>query len=272
MKRKISIWPAGLTAGEKAVRIFMLLAAALCFFYSAVPLLGYGIFHTGVAVLALFCGAFGGCLLWGDSIGKRFPRLYRWGRRALLAAFLAALLLYLLFAGAYRRYCVQNPPERAGARTVIVLGGAIDGEEPKLMLARRLRAAAGYLEENPEAVCIVSGGQGPDEDFPEALVMEKYLLRLGIPQERIRQEDRSATTRQNIAFSAEIIRREGFPGEVVIATDDFHQLRAAYFCRRNGLEPSALTSLTPWGLLPSYEIREMGAWVKALLESAAGAS
>ena len=98
--------------------------------------------------------------------------------------------------------------------------------------------------------------------------MENYLHELGIAAERIRRDDRSKNTRQNIAFSAEIIRQEGLPERVVVATDRFHQLRAGYFCQKNGLQACALCSLTPWGLLPSYEIREMGAWVKALLEAA----
>lgn len=255
------------TAGGNILRILMGCAGALCLFYGLIPCLGFGIIHSGVLLLLLFGGGFAGCVLFGGELSERLPRLYRWGRGLLMAAFGLALALYLLFIGSYRRYCAQEGPQPGEAATVIVLGGAIDGEEPKLMLSRRLRIAADYLQENPQASCIVSGGQGADEIVPEALAMQKYLIRLGIAPGRILQEDGSKNTRQNIAFSAKIIEEKGLPRQAVIATDSFHQLRAAWFCRQNGLTPSALPSLTPWGLLPSYELREMGAWAKALIET-----
>lgn len=268
IKPDFRLWLPGQKTGVNLLRILFFCAALPCLFYGLIPLFGYGIFHTGVLVLLFFGGSFFLCAFFGGTLKKRFPRLCRWGQGMLLAAFFIALCLYLLFAVSYRRYCAGHPPMDGEKQTVIVLGGAIDGERPKLMLSRRLQVAAAYLAENPQAVCIVSGGQGADEAVPEALAMQKYLLELGIPAERILQEDRSMNTRQNIAFSAGILRRKGLSAKVIIATDSFHQLRAAYFCRENGLTASALCSLTPWGLLPSYEIREMGAWVKALLESA----
>ncbi len=236
--------------------------ALFCLFYSLTPILGYGVTHIGIFVLLL-----GGLALAGAALA--LPRLA--GVRhffALHAAFLALVLsafgLYVGFVWSYRSFLQESPPPPAGEQTVIVLGGKIENGRPRLMLARRLHTAAEYLKGNPAAKCVVSGGQGPDEDQPEAHVMREYLAELGIDPERIEEEDASRDTRENIAYSARIIREKGLSESVTVVSDGFHQLRAAYFCRRNSLLPHALASATPWGLIPSYEVREMGAWVKAL--------
>ena len=68
---------------------------------------------------------------------------------------------------------------------MIVLGAKIIGDRPSRMLRNRLDAAYAYLQAHPDAVGIVSGGQGSDEQYSEAYVMEQYLLSKGIPAERL---------------------------------------------------------------------------------------
>lgn len=51
--------------------------------------------------------------------------------------------------------------------TVVVLGCKVRGTRPSRMLIRRLEAAQAYLEENPDVLCITTGGQGAGEDVPE---------------------------------------------------------------------------------------------------------
>ena len=64
--------------------------------------------------------------------------------------------------------------------TVVVLGCAVRGGGPSLMLRERLEAAKKYLDDNPQAVCVVSGGQGADESISEAQCMYEYLTEHGI--------------------------------------------------------------------------------------------
>ena len=82
-------------------------------------------------------------------------------------------------------------------KAVIVLGAGLRGERVTDLLARRLDAAYDYHLENPNAVIVVTGGQGPGEDIPEARAMkaytfrqitiaEKYLLENGLPPEELR--------------------------------------------------------------------------------------
>ncbi len=48
----------------------------------------------------------------------------------------------------------------------------------------------------------MSGGQGPGEEIPEAAAMAKYGEEKGISKQDIIVEDKSKTTRQNLAFFA----------------------------------------------------------------------
>ena len=83
------------------------------------------------------------------------------------------------------------------------------------MLRDRLSAAADYLKAHPASNCVVSGGQGADENQSEASVMKAFLLTQGIAPERIREEGRSVNTSENLRFSAAIIEREGWSRRTV---------------------------------------------------------
>ena len=144
--------------------------------------------------------------------------------------------------------------------TLIVLGAKIHGERPSLMLRQRLTVAADYLAQHPQAKCVVSGGQGPDEDYTEAHVMKKYLTEQGIEAERIYEEGRSTNTHENIGYSMEIIRAEGLSEHIVIATQEFHQYRASVLAKWQGVDKvGALTCASPPHLLLCYWVRECAA-------------
>lgn len=240
------------------IRVCVNLFAALCIFFALLPLFIYSIFNTGTAAL-LATGLTIIILprLWNTAL-VRFPRL-----RALIAfgCALAAALALVISVLIARRAWFTPPPDQ-GSVAVIVLGSKINGDQPSLMLRRRLNAALDYMELNPEAICVVSGGQGADELYTEAEVMRNYLVANGVNESRVLMEDASTNTQQNIAYSAKLI-----PGiqQVAIATDSFHQLRASLFAKAEGLEPYSLSSLTPWGLMPAYWAREilgvMWAWL-----------
>ena len=90
---------------------------------------------------------------------------------------------------------------------VIVLGAQVRGEVPTLVLSARIRAAAEYLKEHPQAIAVASGGKGSGENISEAEAIRRGLVRLGIPEERILLEDRSTSTAENLRFSAEMIQQ-----------------------------------------------------------------
>lgn len=174
---------------------------------------------------------------------------------ALLAVILLLILLFLvvsviMVAGGWR----TTDAERV---TVVVPGAMIREDRPSLMLSHRLEAAAEYLNAHPNAVCVVSGGQGIDEQYTEAYVMKTYLVSLGIDEARVFTEDRSTSTFENMQMTKDVIKQNGLPEEVVIATQEFHQFRCAQYAKKAGLTPvGTATCGTPWYLFLCYWVRE----------------
>ena len=91
---------------------------------------------------------------------------------------------------------------------VIVLGAQVRESGPSKALRYRLDRTIDYLEENPDTICIVSGGQGHNEPFSEAQGMADYLQKHEIAENRIIQESKSESTMENIVNSKKLMRQE----------------------------------------------------------------
>ena len=127
---------------------------------------------------------------------------------------------------------------------VIVLGSGIRGEVVTKTLANRLDKAAEYARKNPNAVIVVSGGQGPQEDIPEAEAMKKYL-RMFLPDTTILEENQSHSTFENLTYSKEVLNEHfGRPSSTVIVTNDFHIYRAVQMSKQVGLDSAHLGAKT----------------------------
>lgn len=235
------------------------LAAGLCIVLAAFFLLPVcaGILHFGMLWPAAVLLGAAAVLLWPDF----FRRLLRpkWLRRVIACAAAVCLTAVLVTLGKMAQSAGHRPTGDAPC-TVVVLGCQVlpDGR-PSLMLQNRIRAAYGYLTAHPDAVCVASGGQNDREPGTEARCIRDALVSMGIDQARIRTEERSQSTEENLAFSAAVIREEGLPTAVVIASDNFHQLRAAIWAEREGLTPYAAGCASPWFLTASYWAREAAA-------------
>lgn len=121
-----------------------------------------------------------------------------------------------------------------GLEYIIVLGAQVRGTRITNSLERRLIQALRYLEDNPDARAIVSGGQGKGEDIPEAAAMAAYLSEHGVESERIILEDKSTTTQENLSFSAAFIPDR--KGRIGLVTNDFHMYRALMIAKSLGYQ------------------------------------
>ena len=138
---------------------------------------------------------------------------------------------------------------------LIVLGAQVKESGPSVVLKYRLDAAAEYLNNNENTVCIVSGGQGYNEPYTEAQVMREYLLEQGIPDERIIVEDKAKDTEQNIRFSMEFFDPK--KDSVAVVTNNFHAYRGLALAKKQGIEnASALASDSTPLFLPNNMLRE----------------
>ena len=188
--------------------------------------------------------------------------LFRKSLKLLRRIFTAVLTLGLLAAtitGVKIAVAAQGDPAE-DCPYLLVLGAGINGTEPSLALKSRLDAAYAYLAEHPDCIAIVSGGQNEDELIPESEAMEKYLLDKGISSDRIWQEDKSTSTRENFLFTLELIRQKTgkTPTELNVVSNEFHLYRVGKIAESLDLDCRGIPAKTPYPLLlASCSIREI---------------
>ena len=140
---------------------------------------------------------------------------------------------------------------------VIVLGAGVRGEIVTRPLARRLDAAFDYWQRNPNVYIITTGGLGNRATITEAEAMARYLVRRGMPRERILLEEQSTSTYENLKFAREILDGrfpDGF--SAVLVTNDFHIFRAVQTARSIGLDVNRRGAYTDWYSWPVNYLRE----------------
>ncbi|MFP3413672.1 YdcF family protein [Bacillus sp. SIMBA_074] len=164
------------------------------------------------------------------------------------------------FLSAYFLYQFNRP--RRNQDFIIVLGsGLINDKVPPLLASRINKAIDFYWKQTavttPPTI-IFSGGQGPDENLPEAEAMQNYAVEKGIPFEHTLQENRSVNTYQNMSFSKEIMDSLKPQGKYrsIFTTNNFHLFRAGIYARQAGLNSQGIGSKTAFYYWPNAMIRE----------------
>ncbi len=186
-----------------------------------------------------------------------FPRLSKTWRIVLAALLVLGAAVFAVFEAPV----ISNAKTDAAPQSdyLIVLGAGVNGSAPSLSMVNRLEAALDYLEAYPDAVAIVSGGQGAGEDVTEASAMHDWLIAHGMPESRIVQEDQSTSTRENLENSFAIIRsRGGDPaGGVAVVSSEYHLYRAKQMARALGAKPLGVAAETTLPTMrANYFIRE----------------
>lgn len=210
---------------------------------------------TGI-VVSLFIFIYG---LKMKTINKYITRLWKYkiGKMCLgiMGLCIAAVFLLTFILSMHMIVAVHNKPSEG--ETVVVLGCRVYGEKASLMLEERIIAVKNYLQENPNAVCILSGGKGAGESISEAECMYRYLVDCGIDPSRLFKEECSTSTRENLSFSKEIIVQQNLNRKIAIVTNEFHEYRACKIAENLGLEPTAIAAKTAIWLFPTYYVREL---------------
>lgn len=187
----------------------------------------------------------------------RIPGIFKLAGGILLAAGLA---VFLFVEGCIISGMMGDTGEPA--EYLIVLGAQVKGTRVSQALSQRLERAEAYLREHEDTIVIVSGGQGQGEDISEAEAMKEWLTGRGIDEGRIRMEDRSVNTSQNIRYSRELMEDpEALAG---IVSNDFHVFRAAHIAKAQGLKAVPVPAPSTIGMYPHYMVREAFAVVKDL--------
>ncbi|MBO5494167.1 MAG: YdcF family protein [Eubacterium sp.] len=184
--------------------------------------------------------------------------------RGVVILLLSVFYLALFFA-MYWVY-VGGKSENGEYETVLVLGCRVKGSIPSKALEKRVDKAFTCLNQNPDAVAVLSGGQGRDEFLSEAQCMKNMLVQRGISEKRLVLETRSTSTDENIRYSTVLMREGGLSNKTALVTSEYHQKRAKLICKRYGLEPVAKSSRTKGIFLPTFLLREILALVNEKLK------
>lgn len=291
-----------LSVGERMKRLERSKGMQVFLWITLVVLLLYAVFSLLYSTVVVYASGTGTSFLWFWPL-------------TCVIALVAAVLLFLVLTGRLPRLktaamclctlfwlCLavfltvetvvfsagRRAPE-ANAEYVIVLGAQVRGEVPTLVLSARIRAAAEYLNEHPQAIAVASGGKGGGENISEAEAIRRGLIRLGISEDRILLEDRSTSTAENLRFSAEVIQKyerekaadsetvgaeiaaatetadsvqnvtpvRFVPKQVVLVTNDFHVFRAVKLAKNLGYTSvSGLGATEFFAVTIQYYVRE----------------
>lgn len=150
---------------------------------------------------------------------------------------------------------------------VIVLGAGVRGDKVTLPLKMRLDKAIDYHFKNPEALIVVTGGQGFQETVTEAYAMEKYLVQNGVDKNKILKEQEATSTSENMKFSKEILDNYFTNNySVVIITNNFHVFRGMTIAKHTGFKNVAHmhAGLQWYNFMPCF-LRESLAVIKMFI-------
>ena len=182
-------------------------------------------------------------------------------RRATAAAFLLpALLLWALSSS-----LVSDPlmaslergltiPAHPQGDVIVLLGGGVYGNVPDLsgrgapseyMMARMVTALR--LQRRLGVPVLVTGGAVYANGTPEAPIVKRFLVDMGVPPDMVLLEDKSRDTIENARFSKKIVEEKGFK-KLILVTSAFHMRRSIEAFRKAGLEvipvPSSFRTAT----------------------------
>ena len=233
-----------------ALLIFFCLLALLSFGYgSSVMMLNSGSsFYLIWYAIGLFILIM--AILWYKEFLKKIPRIIK---LLFWICFSIGMLIIIYTQVLVIKGFYSKPIDNLDY--IIVLGAQVRKDGPGAVLQYRLDAAIDYLNNNPDTLVIVTGGQGNNEPSPEAVVMQDYLIQKGIDKERIRIEYESKNTIQNISNSLKLYDIKD--KNVGIVTNNFHLYRATSIAKKQGIKHVYGISAysTPY-YLPNNSLRE----------------
>lgn len=179
----------------------------------------------------------------------------------IIISFLAVYVLSLL--AVYSLSAVLNLfhlKKKRNADYIVVLGAGIIGDKVTPLLAARIEKGIELLRYNPNAVLIMSGGQGSGEDIPESKAMAAYAVDKGVDTEKIVMEQKSVSTQENLRFSRELMNKQN--PQIIIVTTAYHVFRALILAKQQGIRCVGFGSKTKWYFTLNAFIREFVGYLR----------
>lgn len=245
-------------------QIFLIISGGLLglytLFLAARTNFNLGVILPGLIGLPLFLSG----IFFSNLLNAVSPGFWYILRLLLAAGYSLALAVFIIACALIWGQLSRGPEPEPDA--LVVLGAALYGDRVSATLAFRLDTAFNYWQEHPDLTIVVCGGQGPDELIPEAEAMAAYLIRRGVPAEKILQEAQSTSTRENLSFAREhLLENSAASGgqtdetelAIIVITSNYHLYRAVKIAEQTGFTASGIGAPTLWYLLPADLIFEM---------------
>ena len=127
------------------------------------------------------------------------------------------------------------------AQAIVVLGGTVkppSGTSTEINLGRAGRiwyAARLFHADKAPLVLLSGGGDLERQAFSEARAMALFLQDLGVPAQAVALEEASRNTRENAAFSAELLKARGIE-HILLVTSALHMPRALPLFKAQGIK------------------------------------
>lgn len=204
-------------------------------------------FIAGYSFTVLVCGVLIGIIAFyniAQLLQQRYPRPVKVVRRVVTIILCIGLIVVGVTEALIIHASFGDPEESCGY--IVVLGAKVRQDGPSVSLMNRIDAAYAYLTAHPDAIAVVSGGQGPDEPMTEAQCMYEHLTAMGIDESRIWMEDRATSTWENLNFTLDLIeaRTGQRPGKLGLISSEYHLFRAGLFARDCGVESVGIPAHT----------------------------
>lgn len=257
--------------GTKSViiRVIILLLAILLLLAYIGPLITVGELNLGnifgycVAGLVAVYSAF------MNKINTKIVQLWSQKRGRVGVSIVCALLMLGLvyFGTLFGMIANYSKTDSARSQVVVVLGCKVVGEKPGVFLRQRINTAYNYLQDNPDAVAVLCGGQGSDENISEGQCMYNALVDMGVSQQRLYVENQSTSTQENFMFARQLLDKQGITAkEITVVTHDFHQFRASLYAKKYGFVTHSMPAKTPRSGYITFVTREIFAVTAMILK------
>ncbi len=173
------------------------------------------------------------------------------------ALYMLALLVIYAFSAILNLIHLRK---RRNADYIVVLGCGVMGDRVTPLLAARIDKGIELLKYNPNAVLIMSGGQGPGEDASESEVMADYAIQKGVDATKIILERKSVSTEENLLFSRELMEKEN--PRIVLVTTAYHVFRALIIAKQQKIRCVGFGAKTKWYFTLNALIREFAGYLR----------
>ena len=194
-------------------------------------------------------------------------RTFRILVRCALAAAAALAVWCLILYAVILTYHGKSEAELRHADVGIVLGASLWNDRPSPALAERLDYAMKLYRDGLFDRFLVTGGlDRGGVKLTEAEGMRDYLLARGVPPDAIVLENKARSTYENLRFSRDIMKENGWRTAVIV-THRFHGSRSADIARTLGYDPVQVSVTESKVMnLVYYRAREVLAYTKWLAE------